>query len=91
MSLQTGIPLTLQNEELAAYFNPQNLIFKGITRQQFEQTGALPEGLYEINWQVYDARRTDVSLSNQAITSAWIVLNNPPMINTPLAAEKLTA
>ena len=89
ISLQTGLPLTLQNEDFAAYLNPQNLIFQGITRQQFERTGALPEGLYEISWQVYDFRRTEVSLSNQAITTAWIVLNNPPIINTPLAAEKL--
>ena len=89
ISLQTGIPLTLENEDFAAYLNPQNLIFQGITRRQFERTGALPEGLYEISWQVYDFRRTEVSLSNQAITTAWIVLNNPPIINTPLAAEKL--
>ena len=90
ISLQTGIPLTLQNEDFAAYLNPSHLNFQGITRQQFERTGALPEGLYEISWQVYDFRRTEVSLSNQAITTAWIVLNNPPVINTPLATEKLT-
>ena len=90
ISLQTGLPLTLQNEDLAAYLDPKNLSFQGITRQQFEQTGALPEGLYEISWQVYDFRRTEVSLSNQASTTAWIMLNNPPIINTPLAAEKLT-
>ena len=89
ISLQTGIPLTLQNEDFAAYLNPSNLNFQGITRQQFERTGALPEGLYEISWQVYDFRRTEVSLSNQTITTAWVVLNNPPIINTPLAAEKL--
>ena len=90
ISLQTGIPLTLQNEDFAAYLNPRNLTFQGITRQQFERTGALPEGLYEISWQVYDFRRTEVSLSSQTITTAWIVLNNPPIINTPLASEKLT-
>lgn len=89
ISLQTGIPLTLRNEDFAAYLNPRNLNFQGITRQQFEQTGALPEGLYEISWQVYDFRRTEVSLSSQAITTAWIILNNPPIINTPLAVEKL--
>ncbi len=90
ITLQTGLPLTLQNEDFAAYLNPKNLIFRGITRQQFEQTGALPEGLYEISWQVYDARRTEVSLSGLTTTTAWVVLNNPPLINTPLAAEKLT-
>lgn len=90
ITLQTGLPLTLLNEDFAAYLNPQNLVFRGITRQQFEQTGALPEGLYEISWQVYDARRTEVSLSGRATTTAWVMLNNPPLINTPLAAEKLT-
>ncbi len=90
VTLQTGLPLTLQNEDFSAYLNPQNLVFQGITRQQFEQTSALPEGLYEISWQVYDARRTEVSLSSIATTTAWIMLNNPPLINTPLAAEKLT-
>ncbi len=89
-TLQTGLPLTLQNEDFAAYLDPKNLTFQGVTRQQFEQTGALPEGLYEISWQVYDARRTEVSLSGLATTTAWVVLNNPPLINTPLTAEKLT-
>ncbi len=90
ITLQTGVPLTLQNEELAAYLNPQNLIFKGITGSSSGRPVPYPKVLYEINWQVYDARRTDVSLSSQAITSADCV-NNPPIINTPLAAEKLMA
>lgn len=89
LTLQPGLPLTLYNTDFSSYLHPNNLIFRGITRQEFVKTGALPEGLYEISWQVYDYRRIEVSLSSPAIITAWIVLNNPPVINTPLSDEKL--
>ncbi len=86
--LQGGIPQRLIATDLADYLAPQNLNFQGITRQQFERTGALPEGLYRFCFEVLEYNR-GVKISNTGCTMAWMILNDPPLINLPRQNEKI--
>jgi len=83
--LNPGTPVVLSGADLAAYFQPQNLNFSGISRRDYERNGgALPDGFYRFCIQVVDFRRPDVVVSNQGCSNAWIIQNDPPRINTPL-------
>lgn len=86
--LQGGVPERLIASDLAQYFLPQNLNFSGLSRQQFERSGQLPEGLYQICFEVVEYNR-GVKVSNSGCTMAWLILNDPPLINLPRQEEKL--
>ena len=45
IALDAGVPVRLSLSDLAPYFNPENMDFSGITRQQYMQQARLPEGL----------------------------------------------
>ncbi len=86
--LQGGVPERLIASDLAEYFRPENLNFQGITRQQFQRTGQLPEGLYQFCFEVLEYNRS-VKISNSACAIAWLILNDPPVVNIPRNGEKL--
>jgi len=88
MSIHGGVPLRLISTDLAEYFNPNNLDFQGLTRKQYEQRGMLPEGVYQFCFEVLEYNR-GVKISNTACATAWMILNDPPMINLPRQDEKL--
>ncbi len=51
-----GETLTLRSDELYDYFNLQNLVFSGMTKQQYLQNGErLPDGFYRLAFEVYEA------------------------------------
>lgn len=88
--LDGGSPLRLTGDELAGYFNADNLDFVGYSKDKFKQSGALPEGIYRIGFQVLDYNKSiPVSLTGSA--TAWLILNDPPIINTPKNSVVLTA
>jgi TANFOR domain-containing protein len=87
--LEGGVPTILGAEDLAPYLDSRNLLFSGISRQQYDQRAALPEGFYRYCFRVIDYRRRDVELSRETCANAWFVLNDPPRINTPLCASIL--
>ena len=86
--LQGGVPLRLSGTDLTEYFNPNNLNFSGITRREFEKTGALPEGFYQFSFEVLEYNR-GVKISNSIIAPGWLILNDPPIVNLPRNGEKL--
>ncbi|MBI3219219.1 MAG: fibronectin type III domain-containing protein [Bacteroidetes bacterium] len=83
ITIEGGIPSILSAEDLSPYLDTRNLIFSGISRQEYEQRAALPEGFYRFCFRVYDYKRKDVLLSQEACAQAWFMLNDPPRINTP--------
>lgn len=87
--LQGGVPLRLTNVELAEYFDVNHLNFSGLSKSEFMKTGFLPEGFYTFCWEVYEAHR-NVKISNALCAPAWLVLNDPPIVNLPRNGEKLT-
>jgi hypothetical protein len=88
VSLQGGIPLRLISADLAGYFEPRNLNFQGITRREYEQRGKLPEGIYQFCFEVLEYNR-GVKISNTGCATAWMILNDPPIINIPQQNEKI--
>jgi hypothetical protein len=90
VTIQGGIMERLTGFDLAAYFDPANLTFQGITRQQFQKTGKLPEGLYRFELEAYEYNR-NIKISNTGTASGWLILNDPPIVNLPRQNEKLRA
>lgn len=88
--LEGGATEILSGYDLAGYFNPANLDFTGASRNDFVKKGSLPEGHYTFSVEVIDYFR-GVTVSNMGMASAWIVLNDPPVINLPFRDEKLIA
>jgi len=87
--IQGGVPAILYGEDLAKYFNPANLDFSGISRGDYTKGAKLPEGIYRFTLEVLDYHRGTV-VSNKGTAVAWVILNDPPMLNTPKNGSKLT-
>lgn len=85
--LQGGVPELLTGFDLRQYLNPDNLEFSGISRAAFIQSGRLPEGFYTLTVEVLDYNRSN-RISNASMANAWIILNDPPFINTPFNQSK---
>lgn len=86
--LDGGIPQVLYGYDLHAYFHPDALDFSGITKSEYTKTARLPEGVYKFTVEVLDYNR-GVVVSNTGMTMAWIVLNDPPMLNMPMNFSKV--
>jgi predicted chitinase len=77
-----SVPLMLYGEDLEEYFNPGNLDFAGLSKNQYEKGAKLPEGVYRFTIEVLDYNRNTV-VSNKGTAIAWIILNDPPLLNLP--------
>lgn len=86
VTIESGTPFYIDPSDLAQYFNPNNLDFSGITRQQYEQTGKLPEGFYTFCFEAIEVT-TNQSVSNKGCAFGWLTLNEPPILNIPRKAE----
>ena len=85
LTLNYLIPQQMTGADLAQYFNPNNLTFQGITRQQYLENSALPEGNYTICIQAYDYDRfSEEAISNEACSNIFIIEHVPPVVLTPI-------
>jgi len=82
MYLNAGIPTQVPYDKLSAYLNPNNLEISGINPAAFSNTQQLPEGFYTFIVEVLDYQRGNV-VSNEGRSVAWIVQNDPPLLNLP--------
>ncbi|MEM9338576.1 MAG: fibronectin type III domain-containing protein, partial [Bacteroidota bacterium] len=90
ITLTQGINRRLTGLDMEPYFRAENLQFFGMGRQQFVNSGgALPEGIYRFCIDVVEANR-NVSIASRSCGTAWLVLNDPPIVNLPKENEKLT-
>ncbi|GEM_PF-1095520 len=78
----------LFGEDLEDYFNINNLIFKGFSKNTYRRTGQLPEGFYKFSIDVlhYNSNRP---ISNIGTVTAWIALGKPPVLKQPLNNAKM--
>jgi len=83
-----GIPQLFYGEDLEEYFRPDNLDFSGLSRVQYEKGASLPEGVYRFTVEILDYNR-NIVVSNRATAVAWMVLNDPPMLNLPVRETKI--
>lgn len=82
--LNGGQTTTLTGMDINGLFNPEKLQFSGISLQQYRQNSALPEGLYQFQFEVIDYNlNVPISNSNVGFSTAWLILNDPPIINQP--------
>ena len=83
-----GTATILNSQDLAEYFDPDHLDFIGLSKNAFMKTGTLPEGAYRISVEAIDFNR-ETTVSNKADAVGWFILNDPPLITSPAADEKL--
>ncbi|WP_316633141.1 fibronectin type III domain-containing protein [uncultured Flavobacterium sp.] len=77
---------TLTNTDIAALFRLENL--QGITPQQY--ANGLPEGMYSFCFEMYDYM-TNQKISQKSCASLYLILNDPPLLNTPQKNEQIAA
>ncbi|MDR3183939.1 MAG: hypothetical protein LBT49_00825 [Prevotellaceae bacterium] len=80
--LNGGQTTLLFGTDLADYFNVDNLIFTGYSKEQYLRTRQLPEGFYRFTVDVlhYGTNRV---VSNHGMATAWIALGKPPVLKIP--------
>ncbi|KOY84368.1 hypothetical protein AD998_21405 [bacterium 336/3] len=88
--LNGGVNERFLGSDLEAYFRSENLLFQGISRTEYEANKRLPEGFYRIRFEVVDYSR-EIAVSNPQISNstAWLLLNDPPLLNFPMQEEKV--
>ncbi|MBC7451449.1 MAG: hypothetical protein H7259_08175, partial [Cytophagales bacterium] len=81
--LDGGVNHLLTGSDVYSLFDATKLTFGGITYNQYKANG-LPEGIYQINFEVVDYN-LGVVISNVTLgfATAWLILNDPPLINKP--------
>ncbi len=84
--LNSGVPEYLTGSDLAAYFDVDNLTFSGYSKSEYIRTGKLPEGIYRFSFYVEDYNRSK-RISNIGSTTAWLILNDPPLLSLPLDGD----
>lgn len=91
LTLDGGVSLRLTDADLAPYFRAENLVFNGMSAGEYTGTGGkLPEDLYRICFEVYEYNTgAKLSVSN-GCANAWILLNDPPLLNLPGNAVKVS-
>ena len=84
LRINGGEILRLTNAELASYFQLRNL--QGITSQQY--ASALPDGMYSFCFRVKDVL-SGRWLSQSHCAIAYLMLNDPPILNIPSDNEQV--
>ncbi|WP_343706147.1 fibronectin type III domain-containing protein [Flavobacterium sp.] len=75
---------TLTNTDIASLFRLENL--QGITASQYAL--GLPEGAYSFCFEMYDFV-TNQKISQKSCASLYLILNDPPLLNTPQKNEQI--
>ncbi len=84
ITLNGGVPKRLTNIDLRPYFQLENLV--GISPQQYSKP--LAAGLYQFCFEVYDYL-SGQQLGEKGCATAYIVLNDPPILNMPGRGENV--
>ncbi|TAJ12602.1 hypothetical protein DMA11_11950 [Marinilabiliaceae bacterium JC017] len=77
-----GINESFTGMDLEQFFNPDNLIFEGYSRNEYKRNGRLPEGVYRISVDVLDYYR-GFNVSQATPGMAMIYLTRAPRLTFP--------
>ncbi|OXA76115.1 hypothetical protein B0A65_19885 [Flavobacterium frigidimaris] len=77
---------TLTNSDISALFRLENL--QGISPAQY--ANPLPDGMYDFCFEMYDFI-TNQKISQKSCASIYLILNDPPLLNTPQKNEQIAA
>ncbi|MEO9964868.1 MAG: hypothetical protein ABJF11_03715 [Reichenbachiella sp.] len=86
ITVTPGVPEIVSGEDWLPYFEYQNLVIEGLSRKELERSGRLPEGFYSFCIEVLDYN-TGETLSRKTCASAWIQLNDPARIISPICGK----
>jgi len=75
---------TLTNIDISALFRLENL--QGISALQY--ANGLPEGMYSFCFEMFDFV-TNQKISQKSCASLYLILNDPPLLNTPQKNEQI--
>jgi uncharacterized protein YjbI with pentapeptide repeats len=82
INLTSGIPLILEGSDFTQYLNVNNVDLEGITAATLNQSGKLPEGIYNFCIEVVDYM-SGVQLSLPSCAPAFIFFEPPPVTLQP--------
>ncbi|GHV66052.1 hypothetical protein FACS1894199_08580 [Bacteroidia bacterium] len=85
--IEPNTPYRLSREELALYFNLNNLAVMGLGGSSYLQGVRLPEGMIEVWVEVleYTTRRL---VSDKGVSIFWLSLQKPPILSLPLKGSE---
>ncbi len=86
INVSPGVPLTLTGPEFYEYLAVQNLDLQGITAASLNQSGKLPEGLYEFCVEILDYE-TGIPLSLPGCATAYLFSEPPPVLLKPVCED----
>lgn len=89
ITLTAGMPLTFQGSDFAQYLNVNNVDLEGITATSLNQSGKLPEGLYQFCVEILDYQ-TGTSLSLTSCATVFIFFEPPPVTLQPACEDVVT-
>jgi predicted chitinase len=83
-----GEPQILNGYDVSTLLAPEHLSINGSGKSDFYSTGRLPEGFYTFNFYLVDYYR-DITVAQTVPAMAFLVLNDPPIINEPRQGQRL--
>lgn len=86
---EPNVPYRLSQQEIANYFNPQNLTASGMGTSAWQREQKLPEGLIQFCFEAFDYN-TGRKLSLPGCGMALINTQKPPLLNLPFNGVTLT-
>jgi len=89
ITLDAGLPVQLSLNDLAPYFNLDNLDVAGMSKGALQQNGQLPDGYYTICAEAVEINSGQlVSNEKQGCSPpAWLSVSEPPLLNLPRKGE----
>jgi len=80
--LNGGGVQVLYGDDLANYFNINNLTFKGYSKEAYRSSGQLPDGFWRFTVEAlhYGTNRV---VSNSGTVTAWMAVGKPPQLRSP--------
>ena len=80
--LDGGMHEVLTGMDLEPLFNPKNLLFEGYSLREYERTGRLPEGVYQISVELWDYYHK-INISQAMPGVAVMYLTRAPRLTFP--------
>jgi len=85
INLRYGAPTQLTGQDLSGLLHYENLNFEGYSLQQYEANGGLPDGNYQLCFEVYDYDRIeDQPASMKSCVTIFSTLHKTPVILSPI-------
>ncbi len=81
--LNGGLHEVLTGLDLEPFFNPNNLVFEGYSLSEYQRTGRLPEGVYQISFELIDYyHKINISQNMPAVGVSY--LTRAPRLTFPM-------